>query len=106
MKKIEVFTQFHHFNDLCYKLNCMEGVSGVTVLQAHGFGRGKPSYDERLLKQKSKLEIFCKDEIVENIISAILEMIDAVQQFKGKIYVLPVDDAIRISTGERGEDAV
>ncbi len=106
MKKIEVFTEFHHFNDFCHKLRKTEGVTGVTVINARGFGRGKPEYGEQILKDKTKIEIYCADEVADSIISTILDMTNARQKFKGKIYVMPVEDAVRISTGERGAGEV
>ena len=53
-----------------------------------------------------KIEIFCKDENVEEIVSLIEKTAHTGLRGDGKIFVTPVEMAVRISTGERGEIAV
>ncbi|MFP4165349.1 MAG: P-II family nitrogen regulator [Chitinispirillaceae bacterium] len=53
-----------------------------------------------------KLEIVCRDELVEQVVSAVQKGAHTGLRGDGKIYVSSVDDAVRISTGERGEAAV
>ena len=53
-----------------------------------------------------KLEIVCRDELVEEVVAIIEKTAHTGLRGDGKIYVTPVETAVRISTGERGEKAV
>jgi nitrogen regulatory protein P-II 1 len=55
---------------------------------------------------KIKLEVIVSDELVENVIDAIVEAAGTGRIGDGKIFVLPLEEAIRIRTGERGGSAV
>ena len=54
----------------------------------------------------NRIEIICADELVDPVVAAIEQSANTGLHGDGKIYVLPVEQAVRISTGERGEDAV
>jgi nitrogen regulatory protein P-II 1 len=53
-----------------------------------------------------KLEVFCLDDLAEAVIAAILKGAHTGLRADGKVYVSQVEDAVRISTGERGDIAV
>jgi len=55
---------------------------------------------------KVKLEIIVKDESVSNVVSAIEKAAKTGRIGDGKIFVLPIDEVVRIRTGERGEQAI
>lgn len=91
-------------------------VNRLTVSDAQGFGRQRGrvevyrghEYTINLLR-KIKLEIAVNDELVEPTIEAIISAArsgETGQIGDGKIFVLPLEDVIRIRTGERGPDAV
>jgi len=89
------------------------GVQGMTVTESRGFGRQKghtelyrgAEYVVDLLP-KMKLEILVRDDLLERVIEAITGAANTGRIGDGKIFVSPVDDVIRIRTGERGEAAL
>ncbi len=89
------------------------GVQGLTVTEAKGFGRQKghtelyrgAEYVVDFLP-KIKVEIVGPDEMVDKVVQAIVEAANTGRIGDGKIFVLPVEETLRIRTGERGPDAV
>ena len=89
------------------------GVAGMTVTEVKGFGRQKghtelyrgSEYVVDFLP-KIKLEIICEDSSVETIIDAIIGSARTEKIGDGKIYVQPVEETVRIRTGERGMEAI
>lgn len=89
------------------------GVTGMTATEVKGFGRQKghtelyrgAEYVVDFLP-KIKLEIVINDEKVEAVIDAVLKAAQTGKIGDGKIFVLDVEQAIRIRTGEEGNDAV
>jgi nitrogen regulatory protein P-II 1 len=55
---------------------------------------------------KIKIEIVVKDEEVEKVVNTIIKSAQTGRVGDGKIFILPVEDVIRIRTGERGESAI
>jgi nitrogen regulatory protein PII len=89
------------------------GVQGITVTEVKGFGRQKGQTEiyrgaEYLVSflPKVKIEIVVDDAQVERAIEAIQKAAHTGKIGDGKIFVTPVEEAIRIRTGERGEDAL
>ena len=89
------------------------GVSGVTVTEVKGFGRQKghtelyrgAEYVVDFLP-KVKIEVVLTDDMVEVAIEAIIAAARTDKIGDGKIFVYPVEQAVRIRTGETGDDAV
>ena len=89
------------------------GVSGMTVTEVKGFGRQRghtelyrgAEYVVDFLP-KVKLEIIVKDEMVAPVVEAITKAAKTGRIGDGKIFVVPIDDVVRIRTGERGSDAI
>jgi nitrogen regulatory protein P-II 2 len=89
------------------------GVHGLTVTEVKGFGRQKghteiyrgAEYTVSFLP-KVKIELAVDDERVEAAVAAIVSVARTGQIGDGKIFVSPLDQAIRIRTGERGGDAL
>ncbi len=89
------------------------GVAGMTVTEVKGFGRQKghtelyrgSEYVVDFLP-KIKLEIICENSSVETIIDAIMGSARTEKIGDGKIYVQPVEETVRIRTGERGMEAI
>ena len=88
-------------------------VRGLSVSDASGFGQehdpAHPEHREFLgveRTRKLRLEIVCRDEEVETIVQAIHEAAHTGQRGAGKIFILPVLDALRLKTGERGNAAL
>ena len=89
------------------------GIQGITVSEVKGFGRQKghtelyrgAEYRVDFLP-KVKLETVVSDEDVENVVNAIRESANTGKIGDGKIFVVPVEQAIRIRTGESGNEAL
>jgi nitrogen regulatory protein P-II 2 len=89
------------------------GVQGITVSEVKGFGRQKghtelyrgAEYRVDFLP-KVKLETVVSDEDVENVVNAIRESANTGKIGDGKIFVLPIEQAVRIRTGETGDEAL
>ncbi len=88
------------------------GVCGMSVSEVRGFGRQKghteeePEASEVKLLDKAKIEIVVEEEIVQQVIERIVSLARRKGIGSGKIFVLPVEDAIRIGTGELGIHAL
>ena len=112
MKKIEAIIKPFKLDEVKEALHEV-GLKGITVVEAKGFGRQKghtelyrgAEYVVDFLP-KVKLEIVLEDSQVERAIEAIQEAARTGRIGDGKIFVSTIDEAIRIRTGERGEDAV
>lgn len=89
------------------------GISGMTVIDVRGYGRQK-GHVERYrgaeytvdLLAKVKLEIVVRDEQVDEVVDVIMKAARTGEIGDGKIFVTPVEEAIRVRTGDRGEDAI
>ena len=89
------------------------GVQGITVTEVKGFGRQKghtelyrsAEYVVDFLP-KIKLEVAVDDSMSDQVIDAITKVANTGKIGDGKIFVTPVEDAIRIRTGERGDSAL
>ena len=89
------------------------GLSGMTVEEVKGFGRQKGHTEvyrgaEHVVDfiPKVKVEIVAEDEPVEQIIDTILTTVKTGKISDGKIFVLPVEEVVRVRTGEKGEEAI
>ncbi len=111
MKHIIAYIKPHKLDDVTESLRHIDQLTGMTVLEVKGFGRGsktEASAEEQLsdFVRHLKIEIFCRDLIAEQIVRAIESAAHTGLRGDGKIYVSQISDALRISTGERGENAV
>ena len=112
MKIIEAIIKPFKLDDVREALNPM-GVQGLTVTEVKGFGRQKghtelyrgAEYVVDLLP-KIKLEVLVRDDQVDSVVNTIMDAAKTGRIGDGKIFVLDVKDAIRIRTGERGDDAI
>ena len=112
MKKIEAIIKPFKLDEVKEALHEV-GVSGITVTEAKGFGRQKghtelyrgAEYVVDFLP-KLKIEAVVADDILEQAIEAIRKAAYTGKIGDGKIFVYEVEQAIRIRTGEMGEDAV
>ena len=112
MKKIEAVIKPFKLDEVKEALHEV-GLQGITVVEAKGFGRQKghtelyrgAEYVVDFLP-KVKLEIICEDSIVERAVEAIMTAARTGRIGDGKIFISPVEEVIRIRTGERGEDAI
>ena len=112
MRKIEAIIKPFKLDEVKEALQEV-GVQGITVIEAKGFGRQKghtelyrgAEYVVDFLP-KVKLEIVISDHMVEKAVEAIKNAAMTGRIGDGKIFVSPVEEVIRIRTGETGADAV
>jgi nitrogen regulatory protein P-II 1 len=112
MKKVEAIIKPFKLDDVKEALHEV-GVSGITVTEAKGFGRQKghtelyrgAEYVVDFLP-KVKLEVVVSDEIVDRVVEAICGAAQTGRIGDGKIFVIPVEKAVRIRTGELDEAAI
>ena len=104
MKKIECYIREADVPVLVEAL-AKSGVGGLSVYPVQGFGK-QQGRGRGMLLPKMKLEIFTLDIETEYVLGTILEVTRQGNFGDGKIAVLPVDDVIRIRTGEKGAKAV
>jgi len=115
MKKIEAIIKPFKLEEVKEALAEL-GIEGMTVSEVKGFGRQKGhteiyrghEYTVNLLR-KVKLQIAVNNEFVEPTVQAIIKAGRTGEEGKvgdGKIFILPLEDCIRIRTGERGSEAI
>jgi nitrogen regulatory protein P-II 1 len=112
MKKIEAIIKPHKLDEVKERLRQV-GVSGMTVSEVKGFGRtgGKTEVYRGSayvvdFVPKVRIEIVVKDALVSDTVQAIASEAKTGKIGDGKIFVTPVEEAVRIRTGEKGEDAI
>jgi nitrogen regulatory protein P-II 1 len=112
MKKIEAIIRPHRLDDVKERLR-EAGVSGMTVAEVKGFGRtgGKTEVYRGSayvvdFVPKVKLEIVVKDAMAADVVAAIIAAAKTDKIGDGKIFITPIEEVVRIRTGERGEDAI
>ncbi len=112
MKKIEAVIKPFKLEEVKTSLVKI-GILGMTVTEVKGFGRQKghtESYRGTEYKTdflpKSKIELIVTDEMVTQVIETIEKAAKTGKIGDGKIFLFPVEEVIRIRTGERGKDAV
>jgi len=112
MKKVEAIIKPFKLDEVKEALSST-GVQGITVSEVKGFGRQKghtelyrgAEYVVDFLP-KVKLEIIVKDDIVTLVVEAISKAAKTGRIGDGKIFVFPIEEVVRIRTGERGADAI
>ncbi|OGP89588.1 MAG: transcriptional regulator [Deltaproteobacteria bacterium RBG_16_48_10] len=112
MKKIEAIVKPFKLDEVKHALTKI-GIQGMTVSEVKGFGRQKghtevyrgAEYTIDFIP-KSKIELIVPDELVPQVIETIERAAKTGKIGDGKIFLSPVDEVIRIRTGERGRDAI
>ena len=112
MKKIEAIIKPFKMEDVKDALAEI-GIQGMTVAEVKGFGRQKghteiyrgSEYTVEFLP-KVKFEIVVEESMVQKAVDTIVKAAKTGKIGDGKVFVLPIEDAIRIRTEERGDDAI
>ena len=112
MKKVQAIIKPFKLEEVKEALSSV-GIKGLTVVEVKGFGRQKghkelyrgAEYEIEFLP-KVKLEVVVPDSEVETVIETILSSARTGRLGDGKVFVSPVEEVIRIRTGERGEEAI
>ena len=112
MKKVEAIIRPQVLENVKDALQSL-GMHGMTISEVRGFGRQKghteiyrgSEYKVDFVP-KVKVELVLDDEILESVVEAIVKTARTGKFGDGKIFVSPVDEAVRIRTGERAEEAI
>jgi nitrogen regulatory protein P-II 1 len=112
MKKVEAIIKPFKLDDVKDALNEV-GVHGMTAVEVKGYGRQRghtelykgAEYVVDFLP-KVKVEVVVDDDMVAKVVDAIERAARSGKIGDGKIFVIPVDEVVRIRTGERGSDAL
>jgi nitrogen regulatory protein P-II 1 len=112
VKKVEAIIKPFKLDEVKEALNEI-GIQGITVSEVKGFGRQKGHTElyrgaEYVVDfiPKIKMEIIVSDDVVLKVVDAIEQSAKTGRIGDGKIFVTPVEEVVRIRTGERGEDAL
>ena len=112
MQKVEAIIKPFKLDEVKESLNGI-GIQGITVSEVKGFGRQKGHTELYrgaeyvvVFLPKIKVEIVVPDEMVTKVVEALQSAANTGRIGDGKIFVLPVLEAVRIRTGDRGEDAI
>jgi len=111
LRKIECYIRPSTLDDLRDDL-LKAGIDGMSVSHVEGFGRQRgyladeePANTVKFLP-KCKIEIVVEEDIVDDILKVIVGHGQTGTIGAGKIFVIPVEDAVRVGTGERGHSAI
>ena len=112
MKKIEAIVKPFKLDDVKDALNRI-GVAGMTVSEVKGFGRQRGHKEiyrgaeyQTDFVPKVKIDIVIEDDMADKVLSTISEVANTGSVGDGKIFVMPIEGAYRIRTGESGNDAI
>lgn len=112
MKKIEAIIKHHKLDDIKDALNEI-GAIGMTITEVKGFGRQKGHIEKYRGSEykieflpKIKVEIVVNDERVQEILTIFAKVASTGEIGDGKVFVSPVEEVMRIRTGEIGEAAL
>ncbi len=112
MKKIEAIIKPFKLDDVKEALTEI-GIQGMTVSEVKGYGRQKGHKEiyrgaEYVVDfiPKIKIEIVVPSELAQQVVQKIITAANTGKIGDGKIFVLPVEEAIRVRTGEKGKDAI
>jgi nitrogen regulatory protein P-II 1 len=112
MKKIEAIVKPQKLDEVKDALHAL-GIQGMTVTEVQGFGRQKGKVETYRGAQvgatfvsKVKIETVVADSLAEKVVATIIKAAQSGQIGDGKIFVSPVEQVVRIRTGESGESAI
>ncbi len=112
MKKIEIIVRPFKVDEIKDTLNEL-GIKGMTVTEVKGYGRQKGHTEiyrgaeyEVDFVPKVKIEVVVENALVDQAVAAAQETARTGKIGDGKIFIFPAEDAIRIRTGEMGDDAL
>lgn len=111
MKEIKAYIKRHKLEDVLRALRRVPELTGVSIHRVEGFGQGwhdEEAGADYLARRPAgiKLEIICRAGLVEAAVAAIEQAAHTGLKGDGKIYVGNIEQALRISTGQRGVEAI
>ena len=109
MKEVKAYIKQHKLDRVIRALRKVKGLTGMSVIDTCGYGIGwstAKAGEQIDCRPGVKVEIICRDDLVDQVVATIEKASHTGLKGDGKIYVSAVEQAVRISTGERGEGAV
>ncbi|MFN7970940.1 MAG: P-II family nitrogen regulator [Acidobacteriota bacterium] len=113
MKEIKAIIQPFMLEKVLEALDAMEGLPGLTVSEVRGWGRSRAANAKNTSEiaghafaPKTKIEIVVGDELADKVIDVIVGSARTGHVGDGKVFVQEIVDAVRISTGARGDQAL
>jgi len=113
MKEIKAVIRPSKLLEVTEELHRIEGLPGVTVSEIKGFGKGraknakdKVMYEMVEFIPRIKLEVVVNDEMVDEVVNVIQKFSHTGNTGDGKIFVVNVEEIVKIRTNERGRDAI
>lgn len=112
MKKIEAIIKPFKLDEVKEALNGI-GIAGMTVTEVKGYGRQKGHHEVYRgaeykvdFNPKTKIELVLSEDMIEKAVEVIREAALTGKIGDGKVFILPVEDILRVRTGERGKEAI
>ncbi len=113
MNQVIAYIKPHKLENVMLALHKIKGLTGISLIDIRGCGRSRKENSDEIFDEDNfglvyrvKLEIACLEDVSKEVVEAIRKSAHTGLKGDGKIYVLPVLDAVRISTGETGTMAV
>jgi nitrogen regulatory protein P-II 1 len=113
MKEIKAIIRPFRLLEVMEELHQIEGLPGVTVSEIKGFGksRAKHAKDKIVYEMvefvpRIQLEVVVHDEMADDVVNVIQKAAHTGNTGDGKIFVIPVEETVKIRTNERGRDAI
>ena len=113
MKEVKAVIRPFRVTEVVEALAAVPGLPGLTISEVQGFGKGRSRHDpEKVMVgsvahvERVKLEIMVRDDQVEQVVRCIETHARTGNTGDGKIWVIPIEQTIKIRTGERGEAAL
>ena len=113
MKIVRGYVRPHRLAQVTHALHRVDGLTGMSAAHGTGFGRGMGASDRhraggdlQLLAPHVAVEVLCRDELVDSVVTVIQQAAHTGLRGDGKVVVLPVERAVRIATGETGDEAL
>jgi nitrogen regulatory protein P-II 1 len=113
MKRIIAVIKPTMLDDVIFALHKIEDFPGATMTEVRGMGRGfrkyiqeKSTYSTFGYPAQVRIEVVCKEAQVEKIVSTIEQSARTGKPGDGKIFISDVEEAVRISTGQRGNEVI
>jgi nitrogen regulatory protein PII len=109
MKEIKAYIKRHKLDEVIRALRKIEGLTGISVIDScgYGIGWGATKGEEQIdCRPGVKVEIVCRDDLADQVVATIEKAAHTGLKGDGKIYVSSIEQAVRISTGERGNSAI
>jgi len=113
MKEIKAIIRPFKLLEITEELHKIKGLPGVTVSEIKGFGKSRAKnakdrieYEMVEFIPRIKLEVVVHDEMADEVVNVIQKFAHTGNTGDGKIFVIPVEEAVKIRTNERGRDAI